>query len=101
MTLTNVALSLIGIAILVLLPCGCVLTRSSHKQPPKPAAHQADAWRRRREARTLAHLHARIAIFEGLIADETNRDAGGTLGTARPLGQIIRSVLDGHWLASA
>jgi hypothetical protein len=39
MTFTNVALSLVGIAILVLLPCGCVLTRSSHKQPPKPAAH--------------------------------------------------------------
>src|SRR6516164_7012858 len=26
---------------------------------------------------------------------------GGRLGTERPLGQIIRSVLDGHWLASA
>jgi len=38
-TFTNVALSLIGIAILVLLPCGCILTRSSRKQPPKPAAH--------------------------------------------------------------
>src|SRR5215471_10409752 len=97
MTLTNVALSLIGIAILVLLPCGCVLTRSSHKQPPKPAAHQADAWRRRREARTLAHLHARIAIFEGLIADETNRDAGWQArdrASARPNYQVsVRRAL--------
>jgi hypothetical protein len=39
MTLTNVALSLIFIAILALLPCGCILTRSSHKQPHKPEAH--------------------------------------------------------------
>jgi hypothetical protein len=39
MTFTNVALSLIGIAILALIPCGCILTRSSHKQPHKPAAH--------------------------------------------------------------
>ena len=39
MTLTNVALSLIVIAILALLPCGCILTRSSHKQPHKPKAH--------------------------------------------------------------
>ena len=38
MTFTNVALSLIAVAILVLLPCGCVLTRS-HKAPHKPAAH--------------------------------------------------------------
>jgi len=39
MTFANVALSLIAVAILVLIPCGCILTRSSHKQPHKPAAH--------------------------------------------------------------
>jgi hypothetical protein len=39
MTFTNVGLSLILIAILALLPCGCILTRSSHKGPRKPAAH--------------------------------------------------------------
>jgi hypothetical protein len=39
MTFTNVALSLIAVAILALIPCGCILTRSSHKQPHKPAAH--------------------------------------------------------------
>jgi hypothetical protein len=38
MTFTNVALSLILIAILALIPCGCILTRS-HKDPHKPAAH--------------------------------------------------------------
>ena len=39
MTFANVGLSLIGIAILALIPCGCILTRSSHKHPHKPAAH--------------------------------------------------------------
>ncbi len=39
MTFTNVALSLIGIAILALIPCGCILTRSARKQPHKPATH--------------------------------------------------------------
>lgn len=39
MTFTNVALSLIAVAILALIPCGCILTRSSHKQPHKPRAH--------------------------------------------------------------
>jgi hypothetical protein len=39
MTLINVALSLIFAAIFVLIPCGCILTRSSHKGPHKPAAH--------------------------------------------------------------
>ena len=39
MTFTNIALSLIGVAILALIPCGCILTRSSHKQPQKPSAH--------------------------------------------------------------
>jgi hypothetical protein len=39
MTFTNVALSLILGAILVLIPCGCILTRSSDKGPNKPAAH--------------------------------------------------------------
>jgi hypothetical protein len=39
MTFTNVALALVFIAILVLIPCGCILTRSSHKGPHKPAAH--------------------------------------------------------------
>jgi hypothetical protein len=39
MTFTNVALSLIAVATLLLIPFGCVLTRSSHKQPRNPAAH--------------------------------------------------------------
>jgi len=39
MSFTNVALSLIGVAILALIPCGCILTRSSRKGPPKTAAH--------------------------------------------------------------
>jgi len=39
MTFTNIALSLILIAILLLIPCGCILTRSSHKGPHTPAAH--------------------------------------------------------------
>jgi len=39
MTFTNIALSLIGVAILVLIPFGCIFTRSSHKQPQKPSAH--------------------------------------------------------------
>ena len=39
MTLTNVALSLIAVAILALIPCGCILTRSSQKQPHNPEAH--------------------------------------------------------------
>jgi hypothetical protein len=36
MTFTNIALSLIFIAILALIPCGCILTRPK-KEPPKPA----------------------------------------------------------------
>jgi hypothetical protein len=39
MTFIDVALSVILVAILVLIPCGCILTRSSHKGPQKPAAH--------------------------------------------------------------
>jgi hypothetical protein len=39
MTFINVALLLIFIAMLVLLPCGCILTRSSHKAPHGPTAH--------------------------------------------------------------
>jgi len=38
MTFINVALSMIFIAILALIPCGCILTRSSHKPPHKPTA---------------------------------------------------------------
>jgi hypothetical protein len=30
---------LIAVAILALLPIGCILTRPSHKGPRKPAAH--------------------------------------------------------------
>jgi hypothetical protein len=37
MTFTNIALSLIFIAILALIPCGCILTRAPKKDPPKPA----------------------------------------------------------------
>jgi hypothetical protein len=39
MTFIDVALSMVFVAILVLIPCGCILTRSSHKDPQKPAAH--------------------------------------------------------------
>jgi hypothetical protein len=39
MTFINVALSVILMAILALIPCGCVLTRSSHKAPHEPTAH--------------------------------------------------------------
>jgi hypothetical protein len=39
MTFTNVALALIFIAILALIPCGCILTRSSRKDAHKPTAH--------------------------------------------------------------
>lgn len=39
MTFTNVALAAILVAILVLIPCGCILTRSSHKAPHEPTAH--------------------------------------------------------------
>ena len=39
MTFINVALSVIFIAILALIPCGCILTRSSHKAPHDPSAH--------------------------------------------------------------
>jgi hypothetical protein len=39
MTFINVALSLIFAAIFVLIPCGCILTRSPHKDPHNPAAH--------------------------------------------------------------
>jgi hypothetical protein len=39
MTFINVALSVIFIAILALIPCGCVLTRSAHKAPHEPTAH--------------------------------------------------------------
>jgi len=39
MTFTDVALSLIAVAILALLPVGCILTRSPRKDPHKPAAH--------------------------------------------------------------
>jgi len=38
MTFLNIALSVIFVAIFVLIPCGCILTRSSHKDPHKPAA---------------------------------------------------------------
>jgi hypothetical protein len=39
MTFIDVALSLIAVAILALIPIGCILTRSSHKPPHKPAVH--------------------------------------------------------------
>jgi hypothetical protein len=39
MTFINVALSLVAVAILALIPCGCILTRSSRKGPHKPAVH--------------------------------------------------------------
>jgi hypothetical protein len=39
MTFTNVALAAIFVAILVLIPCGCIFTRSSHKAPDEPTAH--------------------------------------------------------------
>jgi hypothetical protein len=39
MSFIDVALSLIAVAILALIPCGCILTRSSRKGPPKTAAH--------------------------------------------------------------
>jgi hypothetical protein len=39
MTFINVALSMVAVAILALIPCGCILTRSSHKAPPGPSAH--------------------------------------------------------------
>jgi hypothetical protein len=39
MTFINIALSVIFIAILALIPCGCILTRSSHKAPHDPTAH--------------------------------------------------------------
>jgi hypothetical protein len=38
MTFTNVALSLIAVAIALLIPCGCILTRPSHKGSRKPTA---------------------------------------------------------------
>ena len=39
MTFINIALSVILVSILLLLPIGCILTRSSNKGPHKPAAH--------------------------------------------------------------
>jgi hypothetical protein len=39
MTFTNVALSLIAVAMLALIPCGCILTKSPRKQPHQPLAH--------------------------------------------------------------
>jgi len=36
MTFTNIGLSLIFIAILAIIPCGCILTRGPKKEPPKP-----------------------------------------------------------------
>lgn len=39
MTFINVALSLIAVATLLLIPCGCILTRQSLKGPRRPAAH--------------------------------------------------------------
>ena len=39
MTFINIALSVVFIAILVLILCGCVLTRSSRKAPHEPTAH--------------------------------------------------------------
>jgi hypothetical protein len=39
MTFTNVALSLIFIAILVLIPIGCIMTRESKTQPPQAGHH--------------------------------------------------------------
>jgi hypothetical protein len=34
MDLTNIALLLILIALIVLIPCGCILTRASSDKPP-------------------------------------------------------------------
>jgi hypothetical protein len=39
MTFINIALSVVFVAILLLIPCGCILTRSSHKAPHEPSAH--------------------------------------------------------------
>lgn len=39
MTFINVALSVVFVAILALIPCGCILTRSSHKAPHEPSSH--------------------------------------------------------------
>jgi hypothetical protein len=39
MDFTSIALSLILVAILILIPCGCILTRQPKKEPPNLAPH--------------------------------------------------------------
>jgi len=101
MTFTNVALSLIAVAILALIPCGCF-------SPGHRISNRTNRWHTRRRASprcaetsalVLPHLHARIAILERLIPDETNRYAGRKArdrASARPNNEVsVRRALAG------
>ena len=96
MTFTNVALSLIAVAILALIfsPGHRIRDRTNRRRTKRCLASCAEA-----SALALAHLHARIAILERLIPDETNRYAGRKArdrASARPNNEVsVRRALAG------
>lgn len=92
MTFINIALSVILVAILLLLPIGCILTRSSQKA--RTSRRRISSVRRLAEnsiGLARPHLNVRIAVVQRLFANETDRyfgRKGRDQAPARPNNQI-------------